>query len=67
MHLLSVQPLRSAFNVDRYGGTLLASYEYNLMDFFIIYMAIVQGAVAAGMWFSFAPSMLPSSPLFTFY
>lgn len=39
-----------------YGGTLLASREYDLVDFFIIYMAIVQGAVAAGIWFSFAPS-----------
>ncbi|KAF1976540.1 P-loop containing nucleoside triphosphate hydrolase protein [Bimuria novae-zelandiae CBS 107.79] len=40
-----------------YGGTLLASYEYNLQDFFVIDMAIVQGAVAAGMWFSFAPNI----------
>lgn len=46
----------------RYGGTLLASYEYNITDFFIIYMAIVQGAVAAGMWFSFAPSMHSTHP-----
>ncbi|KAF2472924.1 P-loop containing nucleoside triphosphate hydrolase protein [Lindgomyces ingoldianus] len=40
-----------------YGGTLLASHEYGLQDFFVIYMAVVQGAVAAGMWFSFAPNM----------
>lgn len=40
-----------------YGGTLLASREYNLMMFFIPYMAIVQGATAAGTWFSFAPNM----------
>ncbi|KAJ4353573.1 ABC-type transporter tr06 [Didymosphaeria variabile] len=40
-----------------YGGTLLASYEYNQVDFFVIYMAIIQGAVAAGMWFSFAPNI----------
>ncbi|KAF2713122.1 P-loop containing nucleoside triphosphate hydrolase protein [Pleomassaria siparia CBS 279.74] len=40
-----------------YGGTLLASREYNLVAFFIIYMAIVQGAVAAGTWFGFAPNM----------
>lgn len=40
-----------------YGGTLLASREYDLVDFFVIYMAVVQGAVAAGMWFSFAPNM----------
>lgn len=40
-----------------YGGTLLASREYGLQEFFVIYMAIVQGAIAAGMWFSFAPNM----------
>ncbi|KAF1934701.1 P-loop containing nucleoside triphosphate hydrolase protein [Clathrospora elynae] len=40
-----------------YGGTLLASREYGLMDFFVIYQAIIQGAIAAGMWFSFAPNM----------
>lgn len=40
-----------------YGGTLLASREYNLIDFFVVYMAIIQGAMAAGMWFSFAPNM----------
>ena len=39
-----------------YGGTLLAKREYNLVDFFVIYTAVVQGAIAAGMWFSFAPS-----------
>ncbi|KAL6704937.1 ABC-type transporter tr06 [Coniothyrium glycines] len=40
-----------------YGGTLLASREYDLPKFFIPYMAIIQGAMAAGMWFSFAPNM----------
>lgn len=40
-----------------YGGTLLAKREYGLVDFFVIYTAVVQGAIAAGMWFSFAPSM----------
>jgi ATP-binding cassette subfamily B (MDR/TAP) protein 1 len=40
-----------------YGGTLLASREYNIVDFFVIYMAVIQGASAAGMWFSFAPNM----------
>jgi ABC-type multidrug transport system fused ATPase/permease subunit len=39
-----------------YGGTLLASKEYGVVDFFVIYTAVVQGAIAAGMWFSFAPS-----------
>ncbi|KAF2623306.1 leptomycin B resistance protein pmd1 [Macroventuria anomochaeta] len=40
-----------------YGGTLLAKREYGLVDFFVIYTAVVQGAIAAGMWFSFAPNM----------
>jgi ABC-type multidrug transport system fused ATPase/permease subunit len=40
-----------------YGGKLLASREYELVDFFVINQAIVQGAIAAGMWFSFAPNM----------
>ncbi|KAF1354222.1 P-loop containing nucleoside triphosphate hydrolase protein [Lizonia empirigonia] len=40
-----------------YGGTLLAKREYGLVNFFVIYTAVVQGAIAAGMWFSFAPNM----------
>lgn len=40
-----------------YGGRLLAQREYGLVNFFIIDMAIIQGAIAAGMWFSFAPNM----------
>lgn len=40
-----------------YGGTLLASREYNNVKFFIIYQAIMQGAIAAGTFFSFAPNM----------
>jgi ATP-binding cassette subfamily B (MDR/TAP) protein 1 len=42
-----------------YGGTLLAKREYGLVDFFVIYTAVIQGAIAAGMWFSFAPSKVP--------
>jgi ABC-type multidrug transport system fused ATPase/permease subunit len=38
-----------------YGGTLLASHEYDIVKYFVIYMAVVQGSQAAGMWFSFAP------------
>ncbi|EUC27241.1 hypothetical protein COCCADRAFT_41971 [Bipolaris zeicola 26-R-13] len=40
-----------------YGGTLLASREYNNVDFFVIYQAIIQGSIAAGTFFSFAPNM----------
>jgi ATP-binding cassette subfamily B (MDR/TAP) protein 1 len=40
-----------------YGGRLLASREYNVEQFFVIYTAIVQGAVAAGAWLSAAPNL----------
>ncbi|EXJ95664.1 hypothetical protein A1O1_00786 [Capronia coronata CBS 617.96] len=40
-----------------YGGQLLASREYNPVQFFVIYVAIVQGAQGAGQFFSFAPNM----------
>ena len=40
-----------------YGGRLLATREYNTVQFFIIYIAIVQGGQAAGQWCSFAPNI----------
>ncbi|PVH99733.1 P-loop containing nucleoside triphosphate hydrolase protein [Periconia macrospinosa] len=40
-----------------YGGTLLASREYDLIQFFVIYMTVVQGAIAAGQWFSVSPNI----------
>ena len=40
-----------------YGGQLLASREYNPVQFFVIYVAIVQGGQAAGQFFSFAPNV----------
>jgi ATP-binding cassette subfamily B (MDR/TAP) protein 1 len=40
-----------------YGGTLMARREYDIIDFFVVYMGTVFGAVAAGMWFSVAPNM----------
>ncbi|KAJ9636221.1 hypothetical protein H2199_007896 [Coniosporium tulheliwenetii] len=42
---------------SQYGGRLLAAREYDLVQFFIVYMAVVQGSQAAGMWFSFAPNV----------
>jgi ABC-type multidrug transport system fused ATPase/permease subunit len=33
-----------------YGGTLLAAREIGITSFFVMYMSIVQGALAAGMW-----------------
>ena len=40
-----------------YGGQLLASREYNPVQFFVIYSAIVQGSQGAGQFLSFAPNL----------
>jgi ATP-binding cassette subfamily B (MDR/TAP) protein 1 len=40
-----------------YGGRLMASHEYNTIKFFVIYMAVIHGSQAAGMWFSFSPNI----------
>ncbi|KAI1311404.1 multidrug resistance protein [Xylaria venustula] len=39
-----------------YGGTLLASHEYGILNFFVCYIAVVQGAEGAGQGFSFGPN-----------
>lgn len=40
-----------------YGGTLMAKQEYNMLQFFIVFMSIIFGAQSAGTIFSFAPDM----------
>ncbi|KAL2410372.1 ABC multidrug transporter E [Exophiala dermatitidis] len=40
-----------------YGGQLLASREYNPTQFFLIYVAIIQGAQGAGQFLSFSPNI----------
>ena len=40
-----------------YGGTLIASGEYSMFKFFIVFSAIIFGAQSAGTIFSFAPDM----------
>ncbi|KAJ8119969.1 hypothetical protein ONZ43_g3201 [Nemania bipapillata] len=40
-----------------YGGTLIASREYDLFQFFVCFMAVVYSAQSAGSIFSFAPDM----------
>lgn len=40
-----------------YGGKLLMAGEYTVLQFFIIYSAIINGAQSAGAIFSFAPDM----------
>ncbi|MCJ1287353.1 hypothetical protein MMC26_006702, partial [Xylographa opegraphella] len=39
-----------------YGGQLLASGEYNPIQFFVIFAAIIQGSQAAGLYLSFIPN-----------
>lgn len=40
-----------------YGGTLIASREYSMLQFFIVFSAVIFGAQSAGTIFSFAPDM----------
>jgi ATP-binding cassette, subfamily B (MDR/TAP), member 1 len=44
-----------------YGGRLLASREYNPLQFFICYMAVIQGAESAGQGFGFGPNAAQAS------
>jgi ATP-binding cassette subfamily B (MDR/TAP) protein 1 len=43
-----------------YGGRLLASREYSAVNFFVIYIAVVNGAESGGSFLSFGPSKLHS-------
>lgn len=40
-----------------YGGTLMKAHEYDMLKFFMVFMAIIFGAQSAGTIFSFAPDM----------
>lgn len=40
-----------------YGGQLLATREYQAVNFFVCYMAVITGAENAGQGFSFGPNM----------
>lgn len=40
-----------------YGGKLMLNMEYTVVQFFVVYSAIINGAQAAGAIFSFAPDM----------
>ena len=40
-----------------YGGTLIASHEFTMLQFFICFSSIIFGAQSAGTIFSFAPDM----------
>lgn len=40
---------------------LLANREYSVVNFFVIYMAVTQSTLAAGMWFSFSPNIVEAT------
>ncbi|KAE8375253.1 multidrug resistance protein 3 [Aspergillus bertholletiae] len=40
-----------------YGGTLLSTHEYSVVQFFICFAALISGAQTAGVIFSYAPGM----------
>jgi ATP-binding cassette subfamily B (MDR/TAP) protein 1 len=40
-----------------YGGQLLGGHEYDVTQFFVIYIAIVQGGQAAGQFLAFGPNI----------
>ncbi|KAH7383906.1 leptomycin B resistance protein pmd1 [Pyrenochaeta sp. MPI-SDFR-AT-0127] len=40
-----------------YGGRLMMNREYTVLQFFVVYSAIINGAQSAGAIFSFAPDM----------
>jgi ATP-binding cassette subfamily B (MDR/TAP) protein 1 len=44
-----------------YGGKLLASLEYQLLNFFVCYIAVIIGAESAGLGFSFSPNAAQAS------
>ncbi|KAM0332155.1 hypothetical protein ACHAQA_002429 [Verticillium albo-atrum] len=44
-----------------YGGRLLASREYDMITFFVCFMAAIQGAEAAGQALSFGPNAAQAS------
>ncbi|KAH8732060.1 ABC transporter-like protein [Phaeosphaeriaceae sp. PMI808] len=40
-----------------YGGTLLATGSLASFNFLVVYLAIIQGSLAAGQWLSFGPNI----------
>ncbi|KAI1114225.1 ABC transporter-like protein [Nemania sp. NC0429] len=50
-------PLLAMAFVLWYGGTLLVSGEYMTFNYLVVYIAVVQGAMGAGQWLSFAPNI----------
>ncbi|KAF2845413.1 ABC multidrug transporter-like protein [Plenodomus tracheiphilus IPT5] len=40
-----------------YGGTLLSRLEIPAFNFLVVYLAIIQGSLAAGQWLSFGPNI----------
>ncbi|CAK1362784.1 unnamed protein product [Cercospora beticola] len=45
-----------------YGGRLLATREYDVLQFIVVYTAIVQGGQTAGLFLSLGPNLSQASP-----
>ncbi|KAI1816680.1 ABC transporter-like protein [Poronia punctata] len=50
-------PLLAMAFVLWYGGTLLITGEYATFNYLVVYIAVIQGAMGAGQWLSFAPNI----------
>ncbi|KAF2119201.1 ABC transporter-like protein [Lophiotrema nucula] len=44
-----------------YGGHLLSNYELWPFNYLVVYLAVVQGSLAAGQWLSFGPNIAQAS------
>ncbi|KAF2265269.1 ABC transporter-like protein [Lojkania enalia] len=44
-----------------YGGNLLSNYELWPFNYLVVYLAVVQGSLAAGQWLSFGPNIAQAS------
>ncbi|KAF2669087.1 multidrug resistance protein 2 [Microthyrium microscopicum] len=40
-----------------YGGQLLSTKEYDVKQFFVVYMAVIQSSLSLGMWFTLSPNI----------
>jgi hypothetical protein len=47
---------RVSLIISRYGGFLLSDQKIVPFNFLVVYLAVIQGSLAAGQWLSFGPS-----------
>lgn len=58
MSISNVDSQLNKADSTRYGGSLLAAGTLQSFNFLVVYLAIIQGSLAAGQWLSFGPSKL---------